>query len=182
MPTTKTRKSTPKKTRSAKRKTATARRVKGHAAASLVSAVRALVCCVAVIALGIFCFWAARVVFTPVHDHGQAVDNTQIGHSLRFYLDRPSIKEAARQIGGNLALLAPLGVLVPIVFTRLRTPLRISLVAALVSAAVETAQGTLVPGRAFDIDDVILNVIGVLIAYLLAGRRLATLVRGRVSP
>ena len=37
---------------------------------------------------------------------------------------------------------------------------------------VETAQGMIVEGRAFDIDDVILNTSGALIGYLLIGRRL----------
>ena len=38
---------------------------------------------------------------------------------------------------------------------------------------VEFAQGALVEGRAFDIDDVILNTTGALIGYLLLGRRLS---------
>jgi hypothetical protein len=168
---------------SAKRKTPAARRFSVHAAtAPLITTLRALAICAAVVALGVFCFWAARIAFTPVHDHGQAVGNTEIGHSLRFYLDQPSIKEATRQVGGNLALLAPLGVLLPIVFPRLRTLPRIAMAGALVSTAVETAQGTLIPGRAFDIDDVILNVFGVLMAYLLAGKKIATVVRGNASP
>jgi glycopeptide antibiotics resistance protein len=68
-------------------------------------------------------------------------------------------------------------VLLPVVFVRLHGLGRIAIVAFLVSLAVETIQGTLVAGRAFDIDDVILNVTGVLLAYLLVGRKVATLVR-----
>lgn len=131
--------------------------------------------------LGVFSYWAARITFTPVHDHGQAAGNTEIGHSLRFYLDQPSVKEAIQQIGGNLALLAPLGILLPTVFPALRPLPRISAASALVSLVIEIAQGTLIAGHAFDIDDVILNVIGVLAAYLLAGRMIATLVRGHPS-
>lgn len=138
-----------------------------------------LAICVAAGCLGAFCYWAARVTFTPVHDHGQAVGNTKVGHSLRFYLDRPSVQEAARQIGGNLVLLAPLGILLPVVFPRLRSLSRIAIAAVLISAGVETVQGSFVPGRAFDIDDVLLNVAGVLVAYLLAGRKIAILVRGK---
>jgi hypothetical protein len=166
-----------------KRKTATtARRSKKPASSrALFPAVRALAIGVAVICLSAFCYWAVLITFTPVHDHGQAVGNTQVGHSLRFYLDRPSIKEAVQQVGGNLALLAPLGVLLPILFRRLRSLLGIVITGALVSVMVETTQGALIPGRAFDIDDVLLNVIGVAVAYLLAGRKIAALVQGRAS-
>lgn len=45
------------------------------------------------------------------------------------------------------------------------------------SLAIEAVQGAFVVGRAFDIDDVILNVTGVLIAYLLAGRRISRTLR-----
>jgi glycopeptide antibiotics resistance protein len=129
-------------------------------------------------ALGVFSVWAYRLTLTPVHDHGQAIGNTQPGRTLRFYLDRPSIKEAVQQIGGNLALLAPLGVLLPVVFTRLRGPLRLALVCGLISLTIETLQGNLITGRAFDSDDVILNTGGVVLAYLLIGRRLSRLIRG----
>jgi hypothetical protein len=139
---------------------------------------RVLAILVALGALGVFSWWAYKLTLTSVHDRGQAVGNTQPGRTLRFYLDRPSIKEAAQQIGGNLALLAPLGVLLPIVFNRLRGPLRLALVCGLISLTIETVQGNLIAGRAFDADDVILNTVGVVLAYLLIGRRLARLIRG----
>jgi len=44
---------------------------------------------------------------------------------------------------------------------------------------VEFAQGALVTGRAFDVDDVILNTSGALIGYLLLGRRLSRAVHAR---
>jgi glycopeptide antibiotics resistance protein len=127
---------------------------------------------------GVFSYWAAKITLTPINDHGQAVGNTDPGHSLRFYLDRPSIREAIRQLGGNLVLFAPLGVILPVVFSRLRGPLRLVIVTGLITMSVEIAQGTLVRGRAFDIDDVILNTVGVVLAYLLIGRKLANLIRG----
>ncbi|MCW2903767.1 MAG: rane protein [Streptosporangiaceae bacterium] len=128
---------------------------------------------------GVCSYWAAKLTLTPVHDHGQAVGNTDPGQSLRFYLDRPSIRDVVTQLGGNLALFAPLGIVLPIVFSRLRGPLRLAVVSGLISLAVETAQGTLVKGRAFDIDDVILNTAGVVLAYLIIGRPMANLIRGR---
>lgn len=39
---------------------------------------------------------------------------------------------------------------------------------------IEATQGALVEGRAFDIDDVILNTLGALIGYVLLGRRLGS--------
>jgi hypothetical protein len=139
---------------------------------------RALAVSAAVVALGAFAYWAYRVTLTPVHDRGQATGNTHPGHTLRFYLDRPSVKEALIQIGGNLVLLAPLGILLPVVFARLRSAVLITCCAALISLMIETAQGVLIAGRAFDADDVILNTAGVLLTYLLFGRRVARLVRG----
>lgn len=144
----------------------------------LVLVARTLAVSAAVVALGVFSYWAYRLTLTPVHDRGQATGNTHPGHTLRFYLDRPSVKEAVIQIGGNLVLLAPLGILLPVVFTRLRGVVRTTACAALISLMIETSQGVLISGRAFDADDVILNTAGVLLTYLLVGRRIARLVRG----
>lgn len=137
---------------------------------------RAVVVAIALGALGVFFYFAFKLTLTPVQDHGQAGGNTDPGRSLRFYLQRPT-KDALLQIGGNLALLAPLGVLLPIVWTSLRGPIRLTLLAGVLSLVIETIQGTLVMGRAFDVDDVILNATGVVIAYLFLGRRLSKLLR-----
>ncbi|WP_338070945.1 VanZ family protein [Actinomadura bangladeshensis] len=140
-------------------------------------ALRAVVVLIALGLLGVFFYFAFKLTLTPVHDNGQAGGNTDPGRSLRFYLDRPT-KEAFLQIGGNLALLAPLGVLLPLVWTTLRGPIRLALLTGMFSLAIETIQGLLVMGRAFDVDDVFLNVAGVVIAYLLLGRRLSKSLRG----
>ncbi len=133
----------------------------------------------ALAALTVFGYWACVFTLTPVPDpRGWAVGNTEPGRTLRFYLDRPSVKEAAIAIGGNLLLLAPLGVLPPLVSRRMRGPLRLTLLAALVSLCIETVQGLAVSGRTFDVDDIILNAAGALLAYLFLGRRAARLVHG----
>jgi glycopeptide antibiotics resistance protein len=147
-----------------------------------VRAGRGLVVLLALTALCVFGYWAYRFTLVPVPDpHGWAVGNSQPGHTLRFYLDRPSVKEAALQIGGNLALLAPLGVLLPLMSTRLRGLVRLTVITALVSLAIETTQGTLIAGRAFDVDDIILNTAGVALAYLVLGRRISLFIRGRTA-
>ncbi|CAM5361500.1 hypothetical protein SALBM311S_00023 [Streptomyces alboniger] len=105
--------------------------------------------------------------------------NIHPGRSLRAYVDQPELRDAVKQIGGNLLLGIPFGVLVPIVAPRTRGILRILLLTAIVMLMVEFAQGALITGRAFDIDDVILNTTGALVGYLLLGRRLSRAVHAR---
>ncbi|MFD5967791.1 VanZ family protein [Streptomyces sp. NPDC058783] len=105
--------------------------------------------------------------------------NLHPGRSLRAYLDQPALRDAVKQIGGNILLGVPFGVLVPVVAPRTRGVLRVLLLTAVVMLLVEFAQGALVTGRAFDIDDVILNTGGALIGYLLLGRRMSRTVHAR---
>ncbi|MGW8378866.1 VanZ family protein [Streptomyces sp. ODS28] len=74
-------------------------------------------------------------------------------------------------IGGGLALLAPVGVLWPLVCGRLHRPLpatwaRSTVAGGLVSLGIALVQSG-VPGRVADIDDVLLNTAGVALAGLL---------------
>jgi VanZ family protein len=116
----------------------------------------------------------ARLTLSPQPAAGKYVhDNMHPGATLRLYLDRPSIKMALLEIGGNFVLLMPLGVLLPVISSRFRGVVRILLAVGVVSLCIETAQGLLIDGRAFDADDVILNTLGAVIAYLLIGRRLS---------
>ncbi|MFE7646916.1 VanZ family protein [Streptomyces phaeoluteigriseus] len=105
--------------------------------------------------------------------------NLRPGQSLQAYLDQPELRDAVKQIGGNLLLGVPFGVLVPVLAPRARGLLRVLLLTATVMLLVEFAQGALVTGRAFDVDDVILNTTGALIGYLLVGRRLGRAVHAR---
>ncbi|MFM9495172.1 VanZ family protein [Streptomyces galilaeus] len=105
--------------------------------------------------------------------------NLRPGRSLRAYLDQPELRDAVKQIGGNLLLGVPFGVLVPVVAPRARGLVRVLLLTASVMLLVEFAQGALVTGRAFDVDDVILNTAGALVGYLLVGRRMGRAVHAR---
>ncbi|MER7054042.1 MULTISPECIES: VanZ family protein [unclassified Streptomyces] len=107
--------------------------------------------------------------------------NMRPGRSLKAYLDQPALRDAVKQIGGNIVLGIPFGVLVPVVAPRTRGLLRVLLLTAVVMLLVEFAQGALVTGRAFDIDDVILNTTGALVGYLLLGRRMSRAVHARRS-
>ncbi|MER7960780.1 VanZ family protein [Streptomyces ardesiacus] len=78
--------------------------------------------------------------------------------------------EAARSLGGDLALLAPLGVLLPMAGGRLAVSplaslLRTLAAAALLALGVELLQ-TGVPGQVVDIDSVLLSTVGAALAHL----------------
>ncbi len=78
--------------------------------------------------------------------------------------------EAARRIGEGLALLAPLGVLLPMAHGRLTvsplaSPARSVAAGALLSLAIELLQ-TGVPGQVVDIDSILLNSVGVGLAHV----------------
>jgi glycopeptide antibiotics resistance protein len=105
--------------------------------------------------------------------------NLHPGRSLRAYLEQPGLRDTVKQIGGNLLLGVPFGVLVPVVAPRARGLLRVVALTAIVMLLVEFAQGALITGRAFDIDDVILNTAGALAGHLLLGRRLGRAVHAR---
>ncbi|MFB8248226.1 VanZ family protein [Streptomyces sp. NPDC001046] len=100
--------------------------------------------------------------------------------------------EAARSIGEKLALLAPLGVLLPLVGGRLTVSplaslLRTVTAGALLSTVIELLQ-TGVPGQVVDIDSLFLNTAGIALTHLAlvpAGRswlRRRTVRSGRAVP
>ncbi|MET8755659.1 VanZ family protein [Streptomyces sp. NPDC004667] len=105
--------------------------------------------------------------------------NVRPGASIRAYLDAAPAREAAKQLGGNLLLGVPFGVLLPVLLPRTWGLLRLALATAVVMTLVELVQGALVTGRAFDVDDVILNTAGALLGYLLLGRRASRAVHPR---
>ncbi|MEU6777391.1 VanZ family protein [Streptomyces sp. NPDC046759] len=106
--------------------------------------------------------------------------NLHPGRSLRAYLEQARTVDALKQLGGNVLLGVPFGVLVPVLAPRARGVLRVVALTALVMLTVELVQGALITGRAFDIDDVLLNTTGALLGWLLLGRRLGRAVHRRV--
>ena len=135
---------------------------------------RLLVLLCALVFMVVFAVVLARLTLQP-SPASEALTHTNLhpGRSLRAYLDQPALRDAVRQIGGNILLGVPFGVLMPVVAPRTRGFLRVLVLTAVVMLLVEVAQGFLVTGRAFDIDDVILNTTGALIGYVLLGRRLS---------
>ncbi|MEU1281882.1 VanZ family protein [Streptomyces sp. NPDC005805] len=106
-------------------------------------------------------------------------NNLDPGSSIRAYLESPAFQDTVKQLGGNILLGVPFGVLLPVLAPVARGLLRVVLITAAVMVLVELIQGSLVTGRAFDIDDVILNTTGALLGYLLLGRRLGRAVHPR---
>ncbi|GBE25023.1 vanZ like family protein [bacterium BMS3Bbin02] len=76
--------------------------------------------------------------------------------------------DALYQLGGNVALFLPLGLLLPLAwrtaFARLVPTL---LTGLLLSSAIEITQATVISGRVSTTDDVILNVLGTFLGWLL---------------
>jgi glycopeptide antibiotics resistance protein len=84
-------------------------------------------------------------------------------------LGRASPNQALRQIGGNIALLAPLGLLGPALFAGLRRPGRMLALALGAALGVEImqylARVARLSLRSVDIDDAMLNVIGAMLGF-----------------
>lgn len=128
----------------------------------------------------LFSLVLARVTLEPSAASTALVhSNTQPGASIRLYLDGMSVTEAVKQLGGNVLLGVPFGVLLPVLLPQARGLVRVAVVTAVVMTLVELTQGALVTGRAFDVDDVILNTAGALLGYLLLGRRMGRAVHPR---
>ncbi|MGW0821368.1 VanZ family protein [Streptomyces sp. NPDC002845] len=108
--------------------------------------------------------------------------NLRPGDSLEAYLNQPALRDTVKQIGGNILLGVPFGVLLPVLAPGARGALRVLVLTALVMLLVELVQGAVVTGRAFDIDDVILNTGGALLGYVLVGRWLGRAVHPRKQP
>nr|WP_256107818.1 VanZ family protein [Streptomyces sp. ODS05-4] len=143
-------------------------------------AARALVVVVAFAAMVGFAVVLARLTLEPSAASVPLTHtNLRPGDSIRDYLDQPAFRDTVKQLGGNILLGVPFGLLLPVLFPRARGLVRVVLLTALVMVLVELVQGAIVTGRAFDVDDVLLNCTGALLGYLLLGRRLGRIVHPR---
>ncbi|MEU0127988.1 VanZ family protein [Streptomyces sp. NPDC006289] len=135
---------------------------------------RAAVLAAAFLALVAFSVVLAKVTLTPSPASEDIVtSNMKPGRSIRQYAEDYTFLAACKQAGGNILLGTPFGVLLPLLVPRRLRMIRMTLLTALVMVVVELTQGALVTGRAFDIDDVILNTTGALLGYVLVGRRIS---------
>ncbi|MER7039034.1 VanZ family protein [Streptomyces microflavus] len=135
---------------------------------------RVTVLTVVLLGLVAFSLFLAKVTLTPSPASEDIVtSNLQPGRSLRQYAEDYTFLAACKQAGGNLLLGVPFGLLLPFIVPRRLRMISMTLLTGAVMVLVELIQGALVAGRAFDIDDVILNTAGALLAYLLVGRRIS---------
>ncbi|HEX5566146.1 MAG TPA: VanZ family protein [Streptomyces sp.] len=135
--------------------------------------VRALAMLVALAGTVLFAVVLARLTLSPSYASEPLThSNLRPGDSIRDYLTQPAFRDTLKQLGGNILMGVPFGLLLPVAWPRARGLLRVCALTMVVMAMVELVQGAVVPGRAFDIDDVILNTTGALLGYLLLGRRL----------
>ncbi|MFJ5231487.1 VanZ family protein [Kitasatospora sp. NPDC088391] len=149
----------------------------------LAVAARWLVLATALLASVAFAAALARITLVPVPGAvGHVHDNLRPGSSLRHYLLHSPVPDAVRQVGGNVLLGVPFGPLLPVLWPKARGLFRVLLATAVLMLLVELVQGALITGRAFDVDDIVLNTGGAVLGYLLLGRRLVRVVRrGRTS-
>ncbi|MFE8935952.1 VanZ family protein [Streptomyces sp. NPDC000963] len=144
-------------------------------------AVRALVALVAVVGMVAFAIVLARLTLNASPASVPLThSNLTPGSSIRAYLGQPEFVETVKQLGGNVLLGVPFGILLPLLSLRTRGLVRVALLTVVTMLLVELVQGALITGRAFDIDDVLLNTTGALLGYLLIGRRLGRAVHPRV--
>lgn len=143
----------------------------GDAATGTSPLVRGLVMAVAFVAMVGFAVVLARLTLVPsMASESMAHTNLQPGETINNYMSQPAFRDTVKQLGGNIVLGVPFGVLLPVLVPKVRGLLRVVFTTALFMVLVELVQGAIVTGRAFDIDDVILNTSGALIGYLLLGR------------
>lgn len=136
--------------------------------------VRGAVLTVVLLGLVAFSVLLAKVTLTPSPaSEGLVTANLRPGRSLRQYAEDYTFLAACKQAGGNLLLGVPFGLLLPFIVPRRLRMVSMTLLTVVVMAVVELIQGALVEGRAFDIDDVILNTAGALLGYFVLGRRIS---------
>jgi glycopeptide antibiotics resistance protein len=97
---------------------------------------------------------------------GYALANFIPGKTLYYYLSlREDFQTGLQNIGGNIVLFIPCGLLLPLVFPSLRTVRPLLLAVLSVSLLCESLQLLLAIGT-FDVDDLMLNLAGGWIGYL----------------
>ena len=123
---------------------------------------------VATLVLGLWLVGGLWLTLQPAHPlPGQVVDDNFVPfHTLAIYWRNFDSGFWMRNLFGNLGLLLPLGLLGPIALPALRRWWQILPLALLISASIELAQHW-IPDRSADVDDVIVNVTGALLGYVI---------------
>ncbi|WP_053171226.1 VanZ family protein [Streptomyces sp. SBT349] len=120
----------------------------------------------------LFVTWAA---LRPLDVLWVSPGNVEPLATIRADLERGP-EEATRTIGAGLVRLAPLGVLLPLLWqrlggTRFASLFRTGFLGGMIALALEVGQ-SFVPSRVADVDTVILNTVGIALAHQLCYSRL----------
>ena len=116
---------------------------------------------------GTLSFLASHIHYYGWHviRQGYALANFIPGKTLYYYLSlQEKIETGLQNIGGNILLFMPFGLLLPLVFRRLRGMGALLLAALLTSLSFELMQLLLAIGT-FDVDDLLLNVLGAWLGF-----------------
>ncbi|MHB8761187.1 MAG: VanZ family protein [Coriobacteriia bacterium] len=146
------------------------------------------------ILVGVYALWAADLLFFPIIIDAQLRGmKAQTGlcwvnlipfRTLWEQLTAPT-GISPRQIGGNIGLLLPVGLIGPILAPRLRRVCQVLLASLAISACIELAQlvGTMTTfiARSVDVDDLMLNVVGALLGWLIWRLASVAVIRFRQS-
>ena len=93
------------------------------------------------------------------------------GKTLYYYLSlREDAETGLQNIGGNIALFFPCGLLLPLAYPSFLPPARLLAAAFIVSLFCESMQLLLAIGT-FDVDDLLLNALGAWLGWLCLPRR-----------
>lgn len=104
-------------------------------------ALRALAMVAAFVGTVLFSAVLARLTLEPSAASAALVhSNVRPGHSIHAYLEGTSTIEAVRQLGGNLLLGVPFGVLLPVLLPPARGLLRVAAVTVVMMTLVELTQ------------------------------------------
>jgi len=86
--------------------------------------------------------------------------------NLHPFLMFKQFRIGSTQVNGNLVMLLPLGIYIPLLFPKLSGFLRVFIICLLVSVSIELMQ-LITNVRSTDIDDVILNTSGSVVGYII---------------
>jgi len=111
----------------------------------------------------------AFVPFGRVSGDGTPASVNLVPFATILWLARGLPGQVLRQLGGNVVMFVPFGLLAPMLSERMRRPLALAAAALAVSLGIEVVQSALqlmsLSHRSFDVDDVMLNVAGALVGY-----------------
>lgn len=113
--------------------------------------------------------WIIEMTIFPIeigipHKYGPS-NNFVPFSSIKDLLSHSYFMVPLRNIAGNIILFVPLGFILALKFSKLNSVLRVGLVGLLSSTCIELVQ-LLLPIRAIDVDDIILNTLGSIIGFL----------------